>query len=185
MTLPSLLRPFGAAVLGCLLTAPVALAASGEQTPLHLPDSSSTPQASSSPGPNSGSIVRTIVGLAVVIGVIYGLTWVLKQVKKSKASAATGSGLETLATLPLGTNRTLHLVRAGGEIVLIGAGEGGVTPIRTYSESEARELGLIASFPEFDLVTGEGSRPLGDNSQRSQPAGRSFVELLRSRTVIK
>ncbi len=87
--------------------------------------------------------MRTIVGLAVVIGVIYGLTWVLKQIKASKAESttATGGGLETLATLPLGTNRTLHLVRAGDEVVLLGSGEAGVTPIRTYSEAEARALG--------------------------------------------
>jgi flagellar protein FliO/FliZ len=171
MTLPSFLRPFGAAVVGCLLTAPVALAANGENTPLDLPASGNSAQASSS-GPNGGSIVRTIVGLAVVIGVIYGLTWVLKQVKKSKATGPSGTGLETLATLPLGTNRTLHLVRAGGEIVLIGAGEGGVTPIRTYQDAEARELGLIESVPEADIV----GRPAVTGS---------LLDRLRSRTVLK
>jgi flagellar protein FliO/FliZ len=185
MTLPSFLRPFGAVVLGCLLTAPVAFASNGEETPVHLPSAGGSAKATSSPGPDGSSIGRTIVGLAVVIGVIYGLTWVLRQVKKSKATSASGSGLETLATLPLGTNRTLHLVRAGAEIVLIGAGEGGVTPIRTYQDAEARELGLIESLPDFDLVTSESSRPLGDNSQRSKPAGRGFVDRLRSRTVIK
>jgi flagellar protein FliO/FliZ len=184
MTLPTLLRPLGAAVLGCLLTAPVALAANGEETPLNLPASSSTPRASASPGPDGSSIVRTIVGLAVVIGVIYGLTWVLKQVKKSKSTGASGSGLETLATLPLGTNRTLHLVRAGGEIVLIGAGEGGVTPIRTYSETEARDLGLLQPLTLADLSGGESSRPLGDTSHRREPLGR-VVDRLRSRTVLK
>src|SRR5262249_48227364 len=125
------------------LTAPVAFAADGENTPLHLDPNAGSKAAASSSGPGGGSIVRTIVGLAVVIGVIYGLTWVPKQVKTSKAQAATGGGLETLATLPLGTNRTLHLVRAGDEVVLLGSGEAGVTPIRTYREDEARALGLI------------------------------------------
>ena len=168
-TLPTFLRPLGAAVLGCLLTAPVAFAADGENTPLHLP-SDSTSKAASSSGPGGGSIVRTIVGLAVVIGVIYGLTWVLKQVKASKAQTATGGGLETLATLPLGTNRTLHLVRAGEEVVLLGSGEAGVTPIRTYGEAEARALGLLEDeLPDVDAVTPEGG----------------FLHRLRSRTVIK
>jgi flagellar protein FliO/FliZ len=176
MTLPSFLRPFGAAVLGCLLTAPAAFAGDGEDTPLNLPATGSSTPAASSAGPDGSSIVRTIVGLAVVIGVIYGLTWVLKQVKRSKSTAASGSGLETLATLPLGTNRTLHLVRAGGEIVLIGAGEGGVTPIRTYQDAEARELGLIESLPDFDLVTGEPAE---------RPVTGSLLDRLRSRTVIK
>ena len=167
-TFPAFLRPLGAAVLGCLLTAPVALAADGENTPLNLPADAKTP--SSSAGPGGGSIVRTIVGLAVVIGVIYGLTWVLKQVKASRASAAGGAGLETLATLPLGTNRTLHLVRAGDEVVLLGAGDGGVTPIRTYTERQARDLGLLeASLPEAEIV---------------EPAG-GLLGRLRSRTVIR
>ena len=170
MTLPTFLRPLGAAVLGCLLTAPVALAANGENTPLHL-DQDASSKAASPSGPGGGSIVRTIVGLAVVIGVIYGLTWVLKQVKASKAQTATGGGLETLATLPLGTNRTLHLVRAGDEVVLLGSGEAGVTPIRTYGEHEARALGLLEDeLPEVDDMT---------------PEGTGFFGWLRARTVIR
>jgi flagellar protein FliO/FliZ len=172
MRTPPFLRPLGAAVVGCLLTAPVAFAANGESTPLNLP--SGTPAkaaASSGGGPGSGSIVRTIVGLAVVIGVIYGLTWVLKQIKASKSNAASGAGLETLATLPLGTNRTLHLVRAGDEVVLLGAGDGGVTPIRTYSDQEARALGLIED-EAVDIV----GRPALTGS---------LMERLRNRTVIK
>ena len=168
-SLPSLLRPVGAAVLGCLLTAPVAFAADGENTPLHLP-SGSTSQPTHSSGPGGGSIVRTIVGLLVVIGVIYGLTWVLKQVKASKAQTATGGGLETLATLPLGTNRTLHLVRAGEEVVLLGSGEAGVTPIRTYGEAEARALGLLEDeLPDVDVVSTE----------------RGLLSKLRAWTVIR
>jgi flagellar protein FliO/FliZ len=169
MTFPAFLRPLGAAVLGCLLTAPAALAADGEDTPLNLP-SDTGKAASSGGGPGGGSIVRTIVGLAVVIGVIYGLTWVLKQVKASKVNAATGGGLQTLATLPLGTNRTLHLVRAGDEVVLLGAGDGGVTPIRTYSEQEARALGLFDE--EAEIV-----------SAPAMPG--SLLDRLRSRTVVK
>jgi flagellar protein FliO/FliZ len=170
LTLPSFLRPLGAAVLGCLLTAPVAFAADGENTPLHL-SSGGTATPSPSTGPGGGSIVRTIVGLAVVIGVIYGLTWVLRQVKASKAQAATGGGLETLATLPLGTNRTLHLVRAGEEVVLLGSGEAGVTPIRTYGEAEARALGLLEDeLPDVvDVIS----------------PGGGLLHRLRSRTVIK
>ena len=56
--------------------------------------------------------------------VIYGLYWVLKQVKASRKDAPpSGDGLETVATLPLGTNRSLHLVRAGRELVLLGVAE--------------------------------------------------------------
>src|ERR1700755_134973 len=167
-TSPAIFRTLGATALGLMLTAPAAFAASGEDTPLNLPSSSPTPAHAS--GPSGGSIVRTIVGLAIVIGVIYGLTWVLKQVKQSKTSASAGTGLETLATLALGTNRTLHLVRAGDELVLLGSGEAGVTPIRTYGEAEARALGLLEDvLPDVEVVSPE----------------RGLLRRLRSRTVIK
>jgi flagellar protein FliO/FliZ len=171
MKIPSaLIRASAAAVLGCLLTPALVLAADGEKTPLGLDGSDGTGGAQTV-GASGGSIVRTIVGLAVVIGVIYGLTWVLKQVKASKQDSAAGSGLASLATLPLGTNRSLHLVRAGDEIVLVGAGEQGVTHIRTYSESEARRLGLLDGSPDADVFGAQ--------------AKRGLVDRLRDRTVLR
>ena len=113
--------------------------ASGESTPVDLTGASD--QGSHVGG--GGSIVRTIVGLAVVIGVIYGVAWVLRQVKASRAPRATGAGLATLASVPLGPNRSVHLVRAGRDLVLLGVAEHGVVPIRTYSEDQARAAGLI------------------------------------------
>jgi flagellar protein FliO/FliZ len=134
----------GAAVASALLTAPAALAAttttpSGENTPLHL----DTAPAAEQTGSGGGGLVRTIVGLAVVIGVILGLHWILKQVKSSRESRSTGGGLQPLATLALGPGRSLHLVRAGSEVVLVGAADHAVTPLRVYSEDEARALGLL------------------------------------------
>ena len=117
-----------------------ALAAHGEGTPLNIGNGAR--QGAEQVGGGS-SIVRTIVGLAVVIGVIFGVHWVLKQVKGARAERTLGVGLATLATLPLGPNRSLHLVRTGSEVVLVGVGEAGVTPIRTYSEEEAQRLGLL------------------------------------------
>ncbi len=117
-------------------------APTGEKTPvdLNLDEKPGTDVPGASAG---GSLVRTIVGLAIVLAVIYGLYWVLKQVKASREEKASGQGLAALATLPLGTNRSLQLVRAGREIVLVGVSEQGVTPVRTYSEDEAEAVGLL------------------------------------------
>src|SRR3954471_4285208 len=137
-----------AAVFGCLLTAPVALAAgSSEDQKVNLGSADDTASSAAHSANTGGSIVRTIVGLAVVLGVIYGLHWVLKQVKASKDTGDAGESLETIASLGLGTNRSLHLVRVGGEIVLLGAAEHQITPIRRYSQTEAHALGLLEPAP--------------------------------------
>jgi flagellar protein FliO/FliZ len=168
----------GAAVFGLLLLAPAALAADGEKTPLNL--SSDTKEQTTSTASSGGGLVRTIVGLAIVIGVIYGLYWVLKQVKASREDKALGTGLKTLATLPLGPKGSMHLIRAGDEVVLVGVGEAGVTPIRTYGENEARALGLIAD---------EGEEPAGDTillpAETVEKVRPGFLQSLRKMTVIK
>ena len=171
MRISPALKSAGTAVLGLFLLAPAALAADGERTPLNLSDDSAVPaQAAGSTG---GGLVRTIVGLAIVIGVIYGLYWILKQVKSAREDTASGDGLKTLATLPLGANRSIHLVRAGHEIVLVGAGEHGVTPIRTYGEAEARALGLLSDESEPEPAAGEPRRT------------GSLLDHLRRMTVIR
>ena len=164
--------PASAAALACLLTAPVAFAADGENQPLFPEGTDKT--AETAAGSSGGSIVRTIVGLAIVLGVIYGLHWVLKQVKTGKDTDEAGDALETIATLNLGTNRSLHLVRVGGEIVLLGAAEHQVTPIRRYSEAEAYSLGLLEP-PSMTLASLE--------AEVEQPKG--LINLLRAKTVVK
>src|SRR4051794_12910803 len=104
-------KPFlAASAAACLLLldAADALGATGENTPVNLGDGKGT--STKVPGSSAGgSIVRTIVGLAIVIAVIYGLYWVLKQIKASKEDKASGQGLAAIATLPLGPSRSLQL----------------------------------------------------------------------------
>jgi flagellar protein FliO/FliZ len=167
------------AVLACaLLTAPAALAAttttpSGENTPLHLDRVPAAEHASNGGG---GGVVRTIVGLAVVIGVIFGLHWLLKQIKGNREGRSSGGGLQPLSTLALGAGRSLHLVRAGSEIVLVGSGDHGVTPIRVYNEHEARALGLL------DEAAEDGDGPL-NAGPGSPPNLRDLIRRIQHRTV--
>ena len=209
MMTSTLSRVLGAVTSCCLLLPAGALAAppgNGEQTPLGLDADTPVRAAQSAPGTGGGGLIRTIVGLAVVIGVIYGLHWILKQVKASREERHSGTGLGTLATLPLGPNRSLHLVRAGSELVLVGVGEHGVTPIRTYSDSEARHLGLLTEdgddrddTPAGPFAGGASSlggkvgaalvrkRPASAGTGRGTGGGTlsRFVDDLRSRTVIR
>ena len=132
-------------------------AASGENTPLNLTHTTAANAATSAGG--GASIVRTIVGLFIVIAVIYGIAWIMKQAKKSKVRP-TGHGLSQVANLPLGSGRSVAVVRAGREILVVGVAENGVTPIRSYSEAEAIALGIEVPSEESQNATPTVEKPL-------------------------
>ena len=169
--------------------------AASENAPVDL---ESAPQAASTPGLGGGSLVRTIVGLAIVIAVIYGVAWILKRVKSSKEEKATGSGLEPIATVPLGTGAALHLVRVGFDVVLVGVADHVVTPIRSYTPGEARAKGLLPEPVPVTAASRNGAspgttivkRPAAANGSAAGMSGAQrwmgyFVEELRRRTVRK
>ncbi len=156
-----------AAAGACLLAGacPPALAA-GKATSSFEEQPFSTGHSSTSAahvGGSGGSIVRTIVGLAIVIAVIWGLSWILRQVKHGRGggTGAPSAGLTSLAALNLSTGRSVHLVRAGNDYLLLGSAEQGVVPIHRYTEEEAREAGLM------DVIDAGGAPP------RRRPLPRS------------
>jgi flagellar protein FliO/FliZ len=157
-----------------------------EKQPLDLPLDQVQQQASGG-NSNSGSLGRTLIGLLVVCAIIYGLYWVLKQVKKAREEQSSGSGLHSLASLPLGPNRSLHMVRAGRDIVLIGVAEHGVAPIRTYTEEEAYEAGLINALGDDDDDTPSGPAKGAQAAGFAGPvqAVTGALTKLRERTVRK
>ena len=123
------------------LAASAPSSAAAEKTPLHLDAPSSGKSALS--GSSGGGLLRTVIGLVVVVLVIWAISKVLRYIKASKESKASGNGLQSVATLPLGNNRAVHVVRVGSEILLLGTAEQQVTQLARYSEDEALARGLI------------------------------------------
>lgn len=123
------------------------------------------------------TLARTIVGLAIVLAVVFGIYWLLKTYTKSKNSGGKGDGrMDIVATTPLAPNRALHLVRVGDDLILVGSSEGGVTRIREYTaaESDALQTRLTAERdPLWAIATGEGP-----NREKS-----GFLAELRRRTA--
>jgi flagellar protein FliO/FliZ len=164
------------AAVGCwLLLAPASVLAAtadpyGENKPLDLPTEAKAKAADVAGG--GGSLARTLLGMAVVVAVIYGVAWVMKQMKGVKTERATGFGLSSEAVIPLGPNRSVHLIRAGRDLVLVGSAEQGVVPIKTYTEDEARRIGLL---PPQELTSGEDAPVAG--------SGPAWLEALKRRTA--
>jgi hypothetical protein len=83
----------------------------------------------------------------------------------------------------------VQLIRVGQEIVLVGIGEAGVTPLRTYSIAEARGLGLPVDGPGPGLPGADDTRAtaraaFAQADDRGTPLNRMLGEL-RKRTVIR
>jgi flagellar protein FliO/FliZ len=189
----------GACALACALQGTYACPAaaftppsksSGESAPLNLNSASSATHTSS----GGASLVRTIVGLAIVIAVIWGLAWIMRQVKSGREPQIATAGLASVAALTLGSGRTVHLVRAGSDYVLLGSAEHGVVPIHRYTEEQAREAGLLADTAVGNEIVPAGSRSStrrqitagsgqngSDPMRMSSPSG--LVERLREWTV--
>ncbi|MBC7645429.1 MAG: flagellar biosynthetic protein FliO [Thermoleophilia bacterium] len=107
------------------------------------PTAKSAPSKKSSGG--SMAILRTIFGLVLVLGTIYGIHSLLKKYgnsKKGVLARGASDAIEVLATTPLTPTRALHLVRVGPEILLIGATDSGVTRL---GEIDAQHLALTAA----------------------------------------
>jgi flagellar protein FliO/FliZ len=115
-------------------------------------------------------VIRTIVGLAVVLGVIYGVYWLLKSSARAKSGRA-DDRIGVIATTPLAANRSLHLVRAGDELILVGATDHSITPLRVYTADEAI------------MVEGGGADAPLQLPPAPSSGSETFLETLRKRTA--
>jgi flagellar protein FliO/FliZ len=117
------------------------------------------------------AFARMIVGLVIVIGVIFGIYWLLKTWgARTKGGARMNNGqIEVLATTALTPSRTVHLIRVGTDVVLVGATDGAVTPLRVYENGDLRAL-EAAPYDSF--------APAPAPKQRV-----AFLEALRHRTA--
>ena len=123
-------------------------------------------------GSAGADVIRTIVGLAVVLGVIYGVYWLLKSAARAKSGRA-DERIGVIATTPLAPNRSLHLVRAGDELILVGATDHSITPLRVYAADEAMLIERAGTGGEMALSLPPAT-PLRRNN---------LLENLRKRTA--
>lgn len=134
----------------------------------------------SSGGGSGGAIVRMLVGLVIVIGVIYGVYWLLKTWNKSKRGDKGDGRLDIVATTTLAPNRSVHLIRVGEELVLVGSSEQSVTPIRVYAADEARRLQAELDAPAELRAVSSGDAAA---ARRSGISLAQIVDDLRRKTA--
>lgn len=160
-------------------TASAALSATApvkrDETPLPKQLTSTSTAHAAHAASTGGAIARTIAGLAIVLAVVFAIYWLLRAYGRAKKGRGDGK-IEVIATTPLAPNRSVHLLRVGDGLVLVGSAEGGVTQLRCYSPEES-DLLQAQLDGETDRLW-QLSR--GDDGQR---ASRSFMDELRRRTA--
>src|SRR5262249_43891753 len=109
-----------------------------------------------------GTVLHMLLALGIVIGLIFGLYKLLRRTAGRNDTTVRADGRMTVvASTPLAHSRSLHLVRVGEELVLVGSGEQAVTPIRVYSAEEARTIVLDDPDDELRPLNPTGGQRFG------------------------
>jgi len=177
-----------------------ALPAVAQQTPARTttvdPETLPIPEGSAAPtslsGEGGGTMLRLGIGLIVVMGLIAAVWYVLKRIQRSrypaldeKGGAGTGGLIDVVTTTSLGPNRSLHLVRVGDELVLIGSTDHGVTSLAHLGVTESARV-VDAAMPGRSGATAStpsGGRRMDDHARSAAPPDGSLVERLRALTT--
>jgi flagellar protein FliO/FliZ len=73
----------------------------------------------------TGYIIETFVTLAIVCGLAYAVLFGARRLGVGRARGP----IELVGQLPLDARRFIYLVRVGGQVYVVGAGEGGFTKL--------------------------------------------------------
>ena len=105
------------------------------------------------PAASVWSIFRIIITLAVVAVAIYGLVYLVKRA--SRGSMKQDPFLKVLASTPLGTTRSAHIISVGLRAWLVGSAENGVTLIGEIDDQDIlNEMFLEDSRKSAEAASG-------------------------------
>jgi flagellar biosynthetic protein FliO len=151
-----------------------AVGAAGNESEILLPDAGTggtgsatgtavAPQGSAAPPPavtgvSTWDFVRMLIILALVVGVIYLLFWILRRSSGKKIQE--NDLIRVLGSRSLAGNRALHLIEVGGSVYLVGASDGGVQLISEITEKESLDSVRLKA------------------AEQPASAGRSFPQIL-------
>ena len=136
-----------------------------------------------------GAVLRLGLGLGVVLLVISIVWYVLKRARRGRFPEQDARGnalIDVVATTALGPNRSLHLVRVGTEVVVVGATEHSVTPIAHLTGDQAEllalDLGAQDARGAFAPSAGSGRLDARSRALATAEAG-TVLERLRALTT--
>lgn len=150
---------------------------------LPIPEGSDAPVSVS--GGAGGTLIRLALGLGIVVGLIGGVWYVMKRIQRSRYPAMDDRNpaglIDVMATTSLGPSRSLHLVKVGEEIVLVGSTDHSVAAITRIGAEDAAGLAGAAA-PQPKSFRGDPGAAARTRAQKSA-ADQSVVDRLRAMTA--
>ncbi len=135
-------------------------------------------------------LLRMVLVLAIVVGMIYGLFFLLKRGKKAQDDHSSFISVLTSQTLPGG--KQLHIIDVAGQVYLLGAADGGINLITEISDKPTiDELRLQASRQQLQggnfsqMISGFFSRNSDSGGTENEPAEVGFDFVHRQRERLK
>jgi flagellar protein FliO/FliZ len=171
-----------------LAAAPVASgAATTDETKLLIPDSSATAAGSApdaaagsgtapaaatavqAPGVDTWDFVRMLLVLALVVGIIYGVFWLLRRGGRLKTPE--NEMIRVLGSRSLAGNRALHLVEVGRSVYLVGSAENGVNLVAEVKDQETLDAIRVQAAEEGGTTRRSFAATLARVFNPSKPPG--------------
>jgi flagellar biogenesis protein FliO len=97
----------------------------------YLPYSEPTPLGS---GGLFGAILRTMFSLAIVLGLIYATLWLIRRFTGSSMDPFFEGPVRVVGRVYLSPKVVVHFLRLGDELLVIGAGAGGISLLTTIRD---------------------------------------------------
>ncbi|MCP4596515.1 flagellar biosynthetic protein FliO [Neptuniibacter sp.] len=92
---------------------------------------------------SADAILQLVVGLAVVVFLIFGISWLFRRFS---GIAPVSRNMRVLGVMPLGTREKAVLVQVGGKQILLGVAPGRVSHLQSFDEPVIDEKNVGTSF---------------------------------------
>ncbi|HDR8925399.1 TPA: flagellar biosynthetic protein FliO [Burkholderia vietnamiensis] len=167
---------FAVATLPAILAGAAALASSGagaaDMNAVNHAGSiaSSVMVGSAAPSLGVGAVLQTLVGLAVVIGLVFGCAWLARRFGFQPARR--GGPLKVVSSVGLGAKESATIVEIGDTWLVLGVAPGNVRLLHTLPAGSAPDAAVVPTSP--------GAGEASADANASGPFGARFRDALAS-----
>lgn len=116
-------------------------------------------------GPYAGYLLETFVTLLAVCGLAFVVLYGARRLGIGRPRGP----IQLVGQLPLDARRAIYLVQVGGQVLVIGASEAGITKLGEVLASELPAVDPASNAPPFADVL---ARVLGTKRAQPQPPTR-------------